>query len=205
MQTETPEQLAKRNAELKAAGQKQAGVVRREKVAVLSRGTLIDAEMVHSRPDASYIMAGGSRCKLGDGKGEGGRVERIYGHPTDGHPLFLVLMLFAVIKWLLNCLWYTEAVTTESLNTDVPPPLVGYDPIVCAVCEEVLPLAAAASQPSSGPPPPVVLVGICAVDVASGHVLVGQFHDDEVWGGVGRSLTGKFGDMWGGNGECNRS
>ena len=58
IQTETPEQLAKRNAELKGTGQKQAGVVRREKVAVLSRGTLIDAEMVQSRPDASYIIAG---------------------------------------------------------------------------------------------------------------------------------------------------
>ena len=40
-----------------------AGVVRREKVAVLSRGTLIDAEMVHSRPDASYIMAGACKRK----------------------------------------------------------------------------------------------------------------------------------------------
>ena len=36
----------------------QANVVNREKVAVVSKGTMIDAEMVHSRPDASYIMAG---------------------------------------------------------------------------------------------------------------------------------------------------
>jgi len=68
LQTETPEQLAKRNADLKGTGQKQAGVVRREKVAVLSRGTLIDAEMVQSRPDASYIMAGGW-VRRGAGKG----------------------------------------------------------------------------------------------------------------------------------------
>ena len=33
-------------------------MVTREKVAVVSKGTMIDAEMVHSRPDASYIMAG---------------------------------------------------------------------------------------------------------------------------------------------------
>ncbi|GAX83197.1 hypothetical protein CEUSTIGMA_g10623.t1 [Chlamydomonas eustigma] len=44
-------------AELKSKNQKQCGVVRREKMAVLSRGTLIDAEMVQSRPDASYILA----------------------------------------------------------------------------------------------------------------------------------------------------
>eukprot|EP00798_Chlamydomonas_sp_ICE-L_P022858 gene22858-30031_t len=56
-QTETPDQLAERNAELKKRGQKLDKVVTREKVAVLTKGTMIDAEMVQSRPDASYIMA----------------------------------------------------------------------------------------------------------------------------------------------------
>jgi hypothetical protein len=36
----------------------QANVVDRQKVAVLSRGTLVDAEMVASRTDASYVLAG---------------------------------------------------------------------------------------------------------------------------------------------------
>lgn len=33
-------------------------VVAREKVAVLTRGTLMDAEMVAAKADASYVMAG---------------------------------------------------------------------------------------------------------------------------------------------------
>ncbi len=33
-------------------------MVERQKVAVLSRGTLVDADMVASRPDASYVLAG---------------------------------------------------------------------------------------------------------------------------------------------------
>lgn len=36
----------------------QACVVAREKVAVLSMGTLTDAEMVAHRPDAAYVLAG---------------------------------------------------------------------------------------------------------------------------------------------------
>lgn len=35
-------------------------VVAREKVAVLTRGTLMDAEMVAAKADASYVMAGAS-------------------------------------------------------------------------------------------------------------------------------------------------
>ncbi|GFR46110.1 hypothetical protein Agub_g7598, partial [Astrephomene gubernaculifera] len=56
-QTETPEMLAKRNEERKMRGLKMCNVVDRQKVAVLSRGTLVDAEMVASRPDASYVLA----------------------------------------------------------------------------------------------------------------------------------------------------
>ncbi|GIL69309.1 hypothetical protein Vretimale_13435 [Volvox reticuliferus] len=56
-QTETPEMLAKRNEQRKMQGKKQVNVVDRQKVAVLSRGTLVDAEMVASRPDASYVLA----------------------------------------------------------------------------------------------------------------------------------------------------
>lgn len=38
-------------------GQKKVGVVNREKVAVLSKGTLIEADMVRDRVDAQYVMA----------------------------------------------------------------------------------------------------------------------------------------------------
>ena len=57
-QTETPDQLAERNEQRKTQGLKKVNVITREKVAVLTKGTMIDAEMVQSRPDASYIMAG---------------------------------------------------------------------------------------------------------------------------------------------------
>eukprot|EP00955_Chlamydomonas_euryale_P009293 99704-Chlamydomonas_euryale.AAC.2 len=75
-------------------------------VAVLSKGTMVDAEMVASRPDASYIIAVAEAPARGGGGGGG---------QTSQHAL-----------------------------SDV-------------------------------------VVGICAVDAASGHVVVGQFADDEVW------------------------
>jgi DNA mismatch repair protein MSH6 len=56
-QTETPDALAKRNEERKKKGLKKDMVVRREKVAVLTRGTLTDAEMMGAVPDAQYLMA----------------------------------------------------------------------------------------------------------------------------------------------------
>ena len=49
-----------------------------------------------------------------------------------------------------------------------------------SVCEQPLPAPSAAVAAALSSPPPVVLIGLCAVDVASGHVLVGQFPDDEV-------------------------
>ncbi|KAG2496433.1 hypothetical protein HYH03_005657 [Edaphochlamys debaryana] len=56
-QTETPDMLKERNEQRKKQGLKAAAVVDRQKVAVLSRGTLVDAEMVASRPDAAYVLA----------------------------------------------------------------------------------------------------------------------------------------------------
>ena len=56
-QTETPDALAKRNEERKRQGLKKDNVVRREKIAVLTRGTLTDAEMMGQVPDAQYLMA----------------------------------------------------------------------------------------------------------------------------------------------------
>jgi hypothetical protein len=57
-QTETPEQLKQRNSARKP-GQRAASVVERQAVAVLSRGTLMDPEMVAGHPDAAYVLAGG--------------------------------------------------------------------------------------------------------------------------------------------------
>jgi hypothetical protein len=57
MQTETPEQLKARNAK-RAPGTKMVNVVQRQAVTVLSRGTLIDPEMVAAHPDAAYVLAG---------------------------------------------------------------------------------------------------------------------------------------------------
>ncbi|CAD7704171.1 unnamed protein product [Ostreobium quekettii] len=56
-QTETPDQLKLRNEKLRAMGKQQAKVVRREKVAVLTKGTLRDAEMVQAHPDPAYLMS----------------------------------------------------------------------------------------------------------------------------------------------------
>jgi hypothetical protein len=56
-QTETPEQLRQRNSARKP-GQKVVSVVERQAVAVLSRGTLMDPEMVAGHPDAAYVLAG---------------------------------------------------------------------------------------------------------------------------------------------------
>lgn len=56
-QTETPDQLKVRNEELKRRNQKQAKVVNRELVAVLTQGTLYDPEMLQSSPDASWLLA----------------------------------------------------------------------------------------------------------------------------------------------------
>jgi len=50
--------LAARNAQ-RSAGAKKTNVVERQAVAVLSRGTLTDAEMVGASPDAAYVLAGG--------------------------------------------------------------------------------------------------------------------------------------------------
>jgi DNA mismatch repair ATPase MutS len=49
--------LARRNAERQAAGQRKAMVVAREQVAVLTRATLMDPEMLASNPEASYLLA----------------------------------------------------------------------------------------------------------------------------------------------------
>ncbi|PNW83581.1 hypothetical protein CHLRE_05g235750v5 [Chlamydomonas reinhardtii] len=120
-QTETPEMLAKRNEERKKRGMKTCNVVDRQKVAVLSRGTLVDAAMVASRPDAAYVLA-------------------VY------------------------------------------------------EMEEPAPAAAAAAAASAdgssvSPAGAGVRIGLCAVDCASGQVLLGEFVDDDVRSCLRTQLT----------------
>ena len=40
----------------------QVKVVNRELVAILTKGTLTDAEMLQTTPDAAYLLAGGQCC-----------------------------------------------------------------------------------------------------------------------------------------------
>jgi DNA mismatch repair protein MSH6 len=65
-QTETPEAL---DARKKATGAKDK-VVRREKVALLTRGTLTDATMLAATPDAAYLVAI-TETACGDSSGDG--------------------------------------------------------------------------------------------------------------------------------------
>jgi DNA mismatch repair protein MSH6 len=77
-QTETPDGLAARNEARKRAGLKREAVVRREAVAVLTCGTLADAELLGDAGDAQLLMAVAELPAPvgGDGEGEaaGGRV-----------------------------------------------------------------------------------------------------------------------------------
>ena len=111
-QTETPDALAVRNEERKKKGLKKESVVRREKVVVLTKGTLNDAGMLATAPEASYLMC---------------LVELPV--PT------------------------TTATTTNNGN--------------------------AASDMGEGVMRPKVWVGMCAVDAATGQVLLGQWFDDD--------------------------
>lgn len=49
--------LKERNEKLKKARKPTSKVVQREKVAILTKGTLRDAQMVQSHPDPAYLMA----------------------------------------------------------------------------------------------------------------------------------------------------
>ena len=59
-QTETPDQLEKRNREMKSAGRPQSKVVKREQVAVITRGTMRDLEMTSANADDTWVMTGRS-------------------------------------------------------------------------------------------------------------------------------------------------
>lgn len=105
-QTETPDALAVRNEERKKKGLKKESVVRREKVVVLTKGTLNDAGMLATAPEASYLM----------------------------------------------CLVELSVPTNDDNGT---------------------------SKMGEGVMRPKVWVGMCAVDAATGQVLLGQWLDDD--------------------------
>lgn len=54
-QVETPEMLASRNIENKKAGKKKENVVRREKVAVITKATITDGDMMKSATESEYL------------------------------------------------------------------------------------------------------------------------------------------------------
>jgi DNA mismatch repair protein MSH6 len=54
-QVETPEMLASRNAENKKAGKKRENVVRREKVAVITKATITDGDMMRTASESEYL------------------------------------------------------------------------------------------------------------------------------------------------------
>ena len=54
-QVETPEMLAARNAENKKAGKKRENVVRREKVAVITKATITDGDMMRTASESEYL------------------------------------------------------------------------------------------------------------------------------------------------------
>lgn len=56
-QTETPDQLKQRNQDLKDKGRSAEKVVKREKVAVISKGTWTDPEMTALHSEANYLMS----------------------------------------------------------------------------------------------------------------------------------------------------
>lgn len=56
-QTETPEQLKQRNEELKSHGKRTDKAVNREQVAVITKGTMTDTDMMSHRSEANYLMS----------------------------------------------------------------------------------------------------------------------------------------------------
>ncbi len=110
---------------------------------------MIDAEMVASKPDPSYVMA----CEM--------LHTRAHTHTCTLHnpPI--------------------EALSTTNMQTKLRVDRQGQ----CLVCVCVCVCVTVAEVPVPSPqsdPAQVTCVGLAAVDVASGHVLVGEFCDDEV-------------------------
>ena len=71
-QVETPDQLKARNS-AKPRGQPKEKVVRREKCALLSAGTIVDQEMLEATPDAAYLLV------LTEGEAAEGSDELLFG------------------------------------------------------------------------------------------------------------------------------
>ena len=64
-QTETPDQLKERNEERRAQGLKRVPCVRREKVAVVSPGTMVERDMLCNSPEAAPVVSLAERVAPG--------------------------------------------------------------------------------------------------------------------------------------------
>ncbi|KAL2641782.1 hypothetical protein R1flu_009369 [Riccia fluitans] len=105
-QTETPEQLEQRKRKTGAKDK----VVRREVCGIITKGTIVDGEMLIARPDAAYLLSITERKSPSCG-------------PPDDDPSNL-------------------------------------------------------SRDTTGSPEKVCTIGMCVVDTATSHIMLGQFYDD---------------------------
>ena len=142
----------------------QEAVVRREKVAVLTQGTLTDTEMLAAQPEASYLLALAELAVPGE----------LPGAP-DTHCCALPACLAVDLR-----VWVALPYRLQPHLPPLPPT----HPSACPA-ESLL----AASEHTGAPP--CVWIGACAVDVATGQMLLGQWLDDEM-----RSQVGPCSGLW---------
>lgn len=147
--------------------------MRREKVAVLTQGTLTDAEMLAAQPEASYLLA---LAEL----------------PVPGKHCPLDSVCCFMCGWLCWCREYAgrlplpgccDSCQLGGSRCTAPVSQKALTLHVC--CETSIPAddLMAASEHSGAPP--AIWIGACAVDCATGQMLVGQWLDDELRSQVG--------------------
>ena len=141
----------------------QVKVVNRELVAILTKGTLMDAEMLQTTPDASYLLAGEQGClALGFGMKQAylfGRGACVCCMLDKGALCWSVHFSGAVAQYCLACIRLPH-------GTCLPTP---------AVTEELVEDARAADATQHGHSAKRIRFGACAVDVATGRMLLGQW------------------------------
>ncbi|KAK9844444.1 hypothetical protein WJX74_002610 [Apatococcus lobatus] len=146
-QTETPDQLKARNDNRQKA-EKKVNVVERQLVAVLTTGTLTDAEMLSGHPDASYLLALIEHPLPSHGPGPGST--------SKDADLPVTRMAAAPV-----CRTQAEvAVDASAAAADV----------ACAP-KSSSPAADAGTDAQ-------VMIGACFIDVATSRILIGQWIDD---------------------------
>ena len=141
----------------------QVKVVNRELVAILTKGTLTDAEMLQTTPDAAYLLAGEQGCVA---------LGLPSPRPTYSGGCFYVCCMFGVGAscWSVHT---SSAIAQLGLawirlphGTCLPTP---------AVTEELVEDSGAADAIQHGHSAKHIRFGACAVDVATGRMLLGQW------------------------------